>query len=186
MNKKDILTRVQAAIEALLSQALAAATQAHNAAIDDQSKAETQYDTLAIEAAYLAEGQSKRITELKSQLQQLKAQSTDKSDVITIGALFSLAYDSKPTDSDDAIKHFYLLPCAAGTCITVDIDQPEGLLSQSEHRQPKTSKLKQSQKVYVITPEAPLGKALIGLTVDEDFSLNIGANLQTGYVVEIY
>ncbi|REL28353.1 hypothetical protein DXX93_18475 [Thalassotalea euphylliae] len=177
MNKKDILTRVQAAIEALLTQALAAATQAHNAAIDDQSKAETQYDTLAIEAAYLAEGQSKRIAELKSQLQQLKEQAVEESEVINIGALFSLAYDSASTDSESATKHFYLLPCAAGTCITLANDPP----TQLEHTQPE-----HSQKIYVITPAAPLGRALIGLTVDDDFSLNLGVKQQTGYVVAIY
>ena len=40
--------------------AMHAADQAHSAATDDQSVAETQYDTLAIEAAYLAHGQSQR------------------------------------------------------------------------------------------------------------------------------
>ena len=45
--------------------AVVAANNAHQAATDDQSVAETQYDTLAIEQSYLAEGQSRRVDEIR-------------------------------------------------------------------------------------------------------------------------
>ncbi|REL36859.1 hypothetical protein [Thalassotalea euphylliae] len=169
MNKKEILAKVISEVEQLFAQALTAAQQAHNAAIDDQSVAETQYDTLAIEAAYLAEGQSRRITQLKEQLHILSKQSSDAKQQITIGALFTLEYDNESTSGSSVSKHFYLLPCAAGTCITLT-----------------NKEFLDGQKVYVLTPESPLGKVLVGLSIDDDFSVAIGANVQSGFVSAVY
>ena len=65
MNKNKILDAVLSYLYLELSHCEQAANNAHLAATDDQSVAETQYDTLAIESAYLAEGQSRRLIEFK-------------------------------------------------------------------------------------------------------------------------
>ncbi len=59
---------IEGHLKSKIAEAEEAAMNAHHAAIDDQSVAETQYDTLAIEAGYLAEGQSRRIQMLKEEL----------------------------------------------------------------------------------------------------------------------
>ena len=66
-----IIEQVTAQLQQELSLALMAANNAHKAATDDQSVAETQYDTLAIEQSYLAEGQSRRVDEIKYAIQRL-------------------------------------------------------------------------------------------------------------------
>ena len=66
--KKRLLQKAIAHIKSELETAKLAADEAKNAATDEQSIAETQYDTLAIEASYLAHGQSVRYYELKNEL----------------------------------------------------------------------------------------------------------------------
>ena len=65
MDKEKIIQDILNYLRQELSIIQEAANNAHLAATDDQSVAETQYDTLAIEASYLAEGQSRRVDELK-------------------------------------------------------------------------------------------------------------------------
>ena len=65
INKQALVELIISDLQQALNQAISAANEAHAAAVDDQSVAETQYDTLAIEASYLAEGQSKRVQELQ-------------------------------------------------------------------------------------------------------------------------
>ncbi len=47
-NKKQLVDVIVTALKQELQQAIDAANEAHAAAVDDQSVAETQYDTLAI------------------------------------------------------------------------------------------------------------------------------------------
>lgn len=167
MNKTELLNEVVLALQSLLTQAVTAAENAHKAAIDDQSVAETQYDTLAIEASYLAEGQSRRIDELKAQIQQLEALQveTEQQDVansqVNLGSLVWLDYDNGEN------KKVFVLPCGAGIQLEVE-----------------------GEKVLVVTPKAPLAKAILNKVVDDDFELVIaGQNgigkAQTGFIAQI-
>ncbi|WP_448213650.1 hypothetical protein [Colwellia sp. MEBiC06753] len=166
MNKHDILLNVIAEIKEKLEQAQAAATQAHLAAIDDQSVAETQYDTLAIEAAYLAEGQSRRIEEFKQQIHQLTAFSIQPKSQAELGALVALQYDNGDNDSerDSNIEQYYLiLPCGAGIKIVDNYHE-----------------------VLIITPASPLAKSLQGKLVDDEFLLTNSTTNITGIISAIY
>ena len=167
MNKTELLNEVVLALQNLLTQAVTAAENAHKAATDDQSVAETQYDTLAIEASYLAEGQSRRIDELKAQIQQLEALQveTEQLDVansqVSLGSLVWLDYDN------GEYKKVFVLPCGAGIQLEVE-----------------------GEKVLVVTPNAPLAKAILNKTVDDDFEIVItGQNgvskTQTGFIAQI-
>lgn len=157
MNKQAILALVIAELSELLQQAELAAKNAHNAAIDDQSVAETQYDTLAIEAAYLAEGQSRRIDEINAQLQQLSTLNLIANTHVELGALVALEYH------DDQLKYVFLLPCGAGVHIHY-----------------------QQQDILIVTPQAPLAKAILGKVVDDDFELMLANKKQTGFISLIY
>ena len=57
MNKTHVIEHLRFALEAQLHNAKEAAKAAHDAATHEESVAETQYDTLGLEAAYLAQGQ---------------------------------------------------------------------------------------------------------------------------------
>ncbi|WP_261816876.1 hypothetical protein [Vibrio gallicus] len=88
--------------------ALEAANSAHDAATHEQSVAETQYDTVGLEAAYLAHGQSQRVADCDATINTLTALTLhqfDKDDEIALGALVSLRND---------IKKYWFLPVCGG------------------------------------------------------------------------
>ena len=140
--------------------AMHAADQAHSAATDDQSVAETQYDTLAIEAAYLAHGQSQRVAECLADInayEKLKAALPSSLQEVVLGCLVHIL------DEDDNEKWVFFGPTAGGTKIQ---------LAQNE--------------VVVVTPTSPLGEALLGLTVGEEAEVHLGGKVVFYEVDAIY
>ena len=160
MNKKQILSDIFSHLEQELSATITAANNAHLAATDDQSVAETQYDTLAIEASYLAEGQSRRVTEIqqaKQALTQLVLRDFDESMSISLGTLVQLAQDS------DENHWFFIAPAAGGF---------RGQLEGNNYT--------------VITPTSPMAKALLGKFIDDDVELMVGVNKLCDEIIAVY
>lgn len=163
MNKKLLINKIISFLQQELSTLQTAANNAHLAAIDDQSVAETQYDTLAIEAGYLAEGQSRRVLELKLALQQTNAftpEEFNSSSEIACGALIQL---------EKNIEHkrwYFIAPAAAGFKTTLNNN---GELEQ----------------ITVITEKSPLGQALIGLYQDDEVSFNHGNNAGVDVIANV-
>jgi len=143
MNKTHVIEHLRFALEAQLTNAKQAAQAAHDAATHEESVAETQYDTLGLEAAYLAQGQAERVNECYKDIKAFEAIFTEpKKNSIHLGALICLQ------DENEAEKWFYLGPSAGGLTVQVkDIT------------------------VQVITPDAPLGKLLINQQIDDEISL---------------
>lgn len=145
--KEELIKRLVSHIQHELSTLIEAANNAHLAAIDDQSVAETQYDTLAIEAGYLAEGQSRRVNELTNAVNNLTAMTFTDSKNVGLGSLVQLSQDV-------TINHwFFIAPAAAGFKCEVD-----------------------GKHVTVITPSSPMAKVLWGKEAGDEISLNISAN----------
>ncbi len=94
MTEKESL--LNSLLDILITQrqtALAAAEDAHNDATNEQSVAETQYDTIGLEAAYLAHGQSQRVADIDVMIRKLKAlplRNFSAEDEIDLGALVTL------------------------------------------------------------------------------------------------
>mgnify|MGYP003385807617 CR=1 FL=1 len=150
MNKKQIIRDILAHLEHELLAIKNAANNAHLAATDDQSVAETQYDTLAIEASYLAEGQSRRVGEIqkaKQLIEQLVIRDFQKIMPISVSSLVQLA-----NESDDN-QWFFIAPAAGGF---------KGILNGHNYT--------------VITPNSPMAKALIGKFIEDKIELVIGIN----------
>jgi transcription elongation GreA/GreB family factor len=156
-NKIQIVNTIISALVDKRQQAITAANQAHAAAVDDQSVAETQYDTLAIEASYLAEGQSKRVNEYQQAIDaftQLKlALTIGNIHSINLGSLVQLSVVTKPND------WFFIGPAAGGFQTQIA-----------------------GQHITVITPNSPMGKALIGKQQDDDIEVLIGLKKIDAYV----
>jgi len=155
-NKKKIIELVITELSKEHQQAIDAANDAHAAAVDDQSVAETQYDTLAIEASYLAEGQSRRVAEFQHAIDAYNALDLiefDDDSYIALGALVQLSADSQ------ANHWFFIGPAAGGF------------------------RCKMGQKnITVITPQSPMGMALIGKQQDDDIELMLGSNKLKDYI----
>mgnify|MGYP000013954214 CR=1 FL=1 len=159
INKKSLVTLISEELKQELNQAINAANEAHAAAVDDQSVAETQYDTLAIEASYLAEGQSRRVHELQTAIndyQVLNLLDFNENSAIALTALVQLSNDSQ------SLHWFFIGPAAGGfRC------------SFSE------------QQITVITPQSPMGQALLGKYQDDDVNIKLGNNQLSDYIASV-
>jgi transcription elongation GreA/GreB family factor len=159
IDKSTLVTLIIAELTQELNQAINAANEAHADAVDDESVAETQYDTLAIEASYLAEGQSRRVLELQSSIQayqQLNLLNFDENVTITFSALVQLCADSSKN------HWFFIGPAAGGfRCI----------LSE--------------QSITVITAKSPMGLALMDKMVDDDIEIMLGSNELKDYIANV-
>ncbi len=156
MNKEIIIKAILDELEKELSTSLIAANNAHKDATDDQSVAETQYDTVAIEASYLAEGQSRRVQEFQQAIlayQQLPLRVFSEDCAINTGALVQLAQD------EDKHHWFFIGPAAGGFRTSIA-----------------------QNNITVITPHSPIGKALVGQYCDENIIVKLGKNTLTGYI----
>jgi transcription elongation GreA/GreB family factor len=157
--KQQLVTEIINHLQAELSQAMQAANNAHSAAVDDQSVAETQYDTLAIEASYLAEGQSKRVLEYQNALQAYQLLSLVAFNENSTVALTTLVQLSK----DKAAQHwFFIGPYAGGFRANIA-----------------------GHQITVISPQSPMGMAMLGKQQDDDIEIKLGNEKLQDYIQAI-
>lgn len=151
MDKPDIIQSIIHNLKQDLLQAQQAAEEAMKGATHEQSKAETQYDTLGLEHAYLAEGQSRRIQDLTleiSKLENWQAPEFAMDDEIYLGALINLI--SRTSDQSLLV---FIAPAGGAQKI-------EGI------------------NLQVITPDTPLACALLGKGVDDQVTLPNGLRFE--------
>jgi transcription elongation GreA/GreB family factor len=113
-------------------------------ATDQEFKAESKYDTRALEASYLASAEAKRVEELKLEIQILEEVDVDASKKlgeISIGALVELSHK-------DQVRSYFLIPTAGGTIIKIKDDA-----------------------VLVVSVFSPIGDALMGLKAQDEFEV---------------
>ena len=149
MHKAELIKIIAQELERQLETAISAAKQAHDTATDDENVAENKYDTLGLEAAYLAEGQSRRVSECELNLQRYRAWQLpefEDADALATGALVTL----EDTDSGTHM-HVFLSIVAGGTKVKLG-----------------------GEEVLLVTADAPLGKALMGAELGDEVS--VGTN----------
>lgn len=159
MNKQNLLNQLLDHLQQEIDATMSAVNEAHALASHEQSKPENQYDTLALEAAYLAHGQSERIAELQRQallLNHFELVDFDENSRIALGALIHIQ------DENGEAQWLWLMPIAGGIVLTAG-DVP----------------------VRTITPEAPLALKLVGNYVDEVFELNLGYKKKQFEIIEL-
>ena len=131
-----------------LTQAEQAVRVAHDAATHEENIAENKYDTLGLEAAYLATGQARRAEAIRQAMvkwRHFHPSPYDASKGIQLGALVCLV------DSDDKRQQIFLGP-QGGSMQLVSGTQP----------------------VQVISCEAPLGSAILGKREGDEVSIQVG------------
>ena len=142
-------------LEQILLNATKAADQAHATATHSENVAENKYDTLGLEAAYLAHGQSKRVLECQEELDEFKKLSSVAlalDQAICTGSIVILSFGKEN-------KSVFIGPGAAG--LKVQIHDTE---------------------LVVITPSAPLGKLLIGKYLFDEIEMVID-EIKTTYEI---
>ncbi|MFG0722940.1 GreA/GreB family elongation factor [Pseudomonas sp. GLN_6] len=152
MNKAQLLQQVIARLEDDLLQAQQAALTAYEAATHEENIAENKYDTLGLEASYLATGQARRAAAIRQTLanwKQLVLRSFDPQLGIQLGALVEL--------SDEQERRQCLLLGPNGAAMKLQQD---------------------GQAVQVIGPQAPLGQSLLGKQIGDEVTLRLASGVQ--------
>jgi len=145
MNKDLIRLAIIQALESQLALAIKAANEARDLATHEQSQPETQYDTVGLEASYLAHGQSQRVLEIQDTLQtyrKLTLTAFSDDDEIRLTALVTLLYPSGEE------RQLFLGPSAGGLEFILE-----------------------NRAVQVVTPDAPISQQMIGLYVGDELTL---------------
>jgi len=128
------------ALESHYQIALAAAQQAYETATDTETKAENKYDTFSLEASYLAHGQSKRVDDCLNHIHTFKhLDITQTKESIDIGSLVLIANEQAQQ------LYYFLSPVTGGLNIKF-----------------------MDETITLITPNAPLGKALMHRVIDDE------------------
>ncbi|MCE4556862.1 GreA/GreB family elongation factor [Roseateles cellulosilyticus] len=128
-----------------LLQAEEAARVAHETATHEENIAENKYDTLGLEAAYLATGQARRVEAICQTIarwRQFRPAAYDDSKGIQLGALVCLV------DADGKEQQLFLGPAGGSMKLVCG-----------------------SEIVQVISGDAPLGQALLGRCEGEEVPL---------------
>ena len=143
-----------------LLQAEEAARAAHETATHEENIAENKYDTLGLEAAYLATGQARRAEAIRLAMahwRQFRPRAYDASRGIQIGALVCLV------DAEDQQQQVFLGP-AGGSMKLVS----------------------GAQVVQVISSDAPLGRAMLGKCEGDEVSLQLPSIRQQFEVLQVH
>lgn len=145
MNKAELLQQIIARLTTDYQLLLQAAKCAHAAATDVENVPDDKYETLALEASYIAQGQANRAQQIKQALaayRRLELQQFSAETPIRLTALVTYA------DEDDNQRTVFLGPSAGGLRLQFGADE-----------------------VMLITPDSPIGGQLLGRRVGEVFEL---------------
>lgn len=133
--KARLLDRIRTELAHRLKRLEQAAREAHAAATDPGSKAESKYDTRSLEASYLAAGQARQVEETAAALrtfETLALPDFEPDEPVGPGALVEL-------DLAGETQHFLLVPAAGGLTV-----EDEG------------------REITLLSAESPLYRSLLG------------------------
>lgn len=145
LNKRALVTRLIEGVASDLESVLQSQRSTHEGAVHEEARPEDDKDTRALEQTYLARGLAKRVEELQDTLSELEAlviRRFSDDDQIALSALVTAE------DEDGTAYRYLLAPAGGGLRVTMD-----------------------DVEVVVVTPAAPLGRALIGRSVGDDVSI---------------
>jgi len=158
MNKIELLqliiTRLTHDLEVLFN----AAKTAHEASMDSENQPDNKYDTLALEASYVAQGQANRAQELRKSIEIYKGLKPHESNIelIRLTSLVTLE------DADGAVKIVFIGPVEGGLKI--------------KHL---------GKEIVVITPASPIGRELIGKSTGDVIEIEAGTSRMEYEIVEV-
>ncbi len=159
MNKENLLRDIIATLTADLNTLTAAAKTAHAAATHTECLPDNKYDTTGLEASYIAQGQANRAQEIRQSLERYRTLElrifNDETPIRLTAAVTLEAHDGR-------LRQVFLGPDAGGLKLTDS-----------------------GSDWIVITPESPLGRALLGKSCGEEIQTGVGQAAQTFTVVRV-
>ena len=133
MNKRELVQRIVDRLAQDLEVFFTAAKTAHEAATHAENQPDNKYDTLALEASYVAQGQANRARELRQSIHTYRQLPLVDGDTVCLTSLVTIEAE------DGTRKVVFIGPLEGGLRIECD-----------------------NLEVMVITPTSPLGRELMG------------------------
>ncbi|MFA0326001.1 transcription elongation factor [Vibrio splendidus] len=144
MNKSELRQIILEQLESRLRIAQSATQRAIDAATDEETVPEHKYDTLALEASYLAHGQAVRVQECEDDIQCYRNLVLRDSERITVSSYVVVI------DEHDQYKHFFMGPRVGGLSVTWN-----------------------ENEIAIVTANAPFGLALMGKEVGDEIEFKV-------------
>ncbi|UWZ98143.1 GreA/GreB family elongation factor [Vibrio splendidus] len=144
MNKSELRQIILEQLESRLRIAQSATQRAIDAATDEETVPEHKYDTLALEASYLAHGQAMRVQECEDDIQCYRNLVLRDSERITVSSYVVVI------DEHDQYKHFFMGPRVGGLSVTWN-----------------------ENEIAIVTANAPFGQALMGKEVGDEVEFKV-------------
>lgn len=151
MDKAQFFQCLLSTLRQEVHNAVNAARDAAEYATNEESRAQSQWDTQGLEASYLAAGQASQARQWADAIENLQSEREDllkSNSNVCLGALFSCSFG-------DSVEYFFFAGTAGGQSILLD-----------------------GQEVTVITAQSPLAGRLIGLKAGDTFSMPNGSSGQ--------
>jgi transcription elongation GreA/GreB family factor len=142
--KKNLIDKLLEVASNELAALEASAKSNREFATDQEFKAESKYDTRALEASYLASAEGRRVEELRLEIQILQDvdfEASKKLSEISIGALVELEHKGQK-------RKYFLIPTAGGTVLEI-----------------------KGEPIMVVSIFSPIGNALMGLKEGDEFEV---------------
>ena len=158
IDKAQVLAALRERIERDLAVAAEAQRQTQRGATHEESKPENDKDTRATESSYLARGQAMRVVELTRDLaaaSALELRAFGADTPIAVSALVEL-------DDGERASLYFLAPMGGGLALDVH-----------------------GVTVRVLTPSAPLGRALLGQRVEADVEVRTPQGVRTYSITSV-
>ena len=159
MTKERIIQEIITALSADLKVLTTASRAAHAAATHTECLPDNKYDTTALEASYIAQGQANRAQEIRVALESyrtLKLLEFDDDSQIRLTALVTLE------GGDGDVRRLFIGPRAGG----MRIGDADG-------------------EIVVITPGSPLGRSLLGLRTGDEVKAGDDAAVPSFTIVAV-
>ena len=151
IDKLEALRALATQLEVDLGSARTAQQQTQAGATHEESKPENDKDTRALEASYLARGQAQRVVELEQALSKINAlvpRAFAPDAPVALGAIVEL--------EDESASVWYLLAPAGGG-VRLELG---------------------GTSLTVVTPESPVGRALLGRRAGDDIDIRTPQGLR--------
>lgn len=158
MTKKEIIGVFIAHLEKELQILKEAARATADAATNEESRPENEYDTRALEASYLAGAQSKRVVEVMEVLNLFRTISFKefkKGDAVEATALVDVSLDGKK-------NRLLMMPKGGGVNLNAN-----------------------GQSIQIVTPNSTLGETILGLKVGETAEFEVGPKIRECEILAI-
>lgn len=153
MNKQKIINLIVAKLESDIQVAQQAVDVARDTATHKDCLGSSKYETMGTEASYLAKGQGERLLKLQRAAAYFKQVIPTAQQTIVLSSLITLE------DESGQIQYFWLDSDAGGLKV-----------------------VHEKRSITIITPQAPLGKTLVGKEAGDVIEIK-AANKTTEYEV---